>query len=156
MAITNNLEDIPSDIYIRCYNQIKRIAMDHLKPIATEKVVNVFWGGTGTGKSRRAWDEATFDAYGKDPRTKWWCGYTGQLNVVIDEFRGDIGIAHMLRWLDRYPVSVETKGGCVPLAANTIWITSNLDPRNWYLDLDEDTRDALLRRLTITHFNKIK
>jgi len=58
----------------------------------------------------------------------------------------------MLRWLDRYPVSVETKGGAMPLAARTIWITSNLDPRMWYPELDADTLAALLRRLNIIHF----
>lgn len=120
----------------------------------------VFWGATGTGKSRRAWDEAGVDAFVKDPRTKWyfqfnfrWCGYRGQQNVVIDEFRGCIDIAHLLRWLDRYPVLVEVKGGSRPLCATRFWITSNVDPRNWYPDVDQATRDALLRRLNITHFN---
>lgn len=79
--------------------------------------------------------------------------YIGQEHIVIDEFRGGIDIAHMLRWLDRYPVLVETKGGSVPLACRHIWITSNLDPRNWYPDIDQATLDALLRRLEITHFS---
>jgi len=57
----------------------------------------VYWGRTGTGKSRRAWDEAGVDAYPKDPRTKFWCGYFGQANVIIDEFRGGIDVAHLLR-----------------------------------------------------------
>lgn len=99
-------------------------------------------------------------AYSKDPRTKWylicnlrWCGYKGQGNVVIDEFRGVIDISHILRWLDRYPVCVEVKGGSRPLRASQIWITSNLDPRLWYPDLDAETLSALLRRLNITHFN---
>jgi len=48
---------------------------------------------------------------------------------------------------------VEIKGGAVVLEAKTIWITSNLDPRLWYPDLDQDTLNALLRRLNITHFN---
>lgn len=93
------------------------------------------------------------DSYAKDPRTKWWCGYKGQQHVIIDEFRGAIDISHMLRWLDRYPVYVEKKGGSTPLAATTIWITSNISPREWYPDVDEATMEALLRRLTITHFN---
>lgn len=71
----------------------------------------------------------------------------------MDEFRGGIDVAHLLRWLDRYPCCVETKGSSRPLLARKIWITSNLDPRQWYPDLDEDTRAALLRRLNITHFN---
>jgi len=113
----------------------------------------VFWGRTGTGKSHRAWDQAGAQAYVKDPRTKWWCGYRGQENVIIDEFRGVIDISHLLRWLDRYPVLVEVKGGSRPLCARKFWITSNLDPREWYPGLDADTLAALLRRLNITHFN---
>lgn len=84
--------------------------------------------------------------------TKWWCGYLGNEHVVIDEFRGVIDVAHLLRWLDRYPVLVEIKGSSVVLKAKTIWITSNLDPRLWYPDIDQETLDALLRRLNITHF----
>jgi hypothetical protein len=93
------------------------------------------------------------DAYAKDPRTKWWCGYRGQKNVVIDEFRGGIDISHMLRWLDRYPVTVETKGSARPLMVEKIWITSNLAPMAWYPDIDKETMDALIRRLNIISFH---
>lgn len=34
----------------------------------------------------------------------------------------------------------------------TMWITSNLNPEYWYPDLDNDTREALIRRLNILHF----
>lgn len=88
------------------------------------------------------------EAYAKDPRSKWWCGYQGQEHVIIDEFRGGIDISHMLRWLDRYPVCVETKGGSVPLCATKFWITSNLEPKEWYKEIDEATLLALERRLT--------
>lgn len=120
-----------------------------------ERTVHVFWGDTGTGKSRRAWDEAGLSAYPKSPSTKFWDGYQDQGNVVIDEFRGDIGISHLLRWLDRYPVLVETKGSGVVLSARTIWITSNLPPTSWYPGLDGDTTSALLRRLNVVHFRNL-
>jgi len=64
-AKTGALASIPADIRVRSYNALKRIEKDHLRPVATEREVYVFWGPTGTGKSRRAWDEATFDAYPK-------------------------------------------------------------------------------------------
>jgi len=151
-AKTGELDEIPGDVYVRYYGNLRRIAADHARPTPMERTCNVYWGETGVGKSRRAWEEATLEAYPKDPRNKWWCGYSGQSHVVIDEFRGDIGISHLLRWLDRYPVSVETKGSSTPLRATNFWITSNLDPRQWYPDLDEDTKRALLRRMNITHF----
>jgi len=59
----------------------------------------------------------------------------------------------MLRWLDRYPCRVEIKGSSRPLDATKIWITSNLNPLDWYPELDVDTKEALLRRINITHFN---
>jgi len=112
----------------------------------------VFWGRSGSGKSRRAWEEAGLDAYPKDPRTKFWCGYRGQVNVVIDEFRGGIDIGHLLRWLDRYPVIVEIKGSSTVLSAERIWITSNIPPESWYPDVDAETMVALKRRLKVIHF----
>ena len=118
-----------------------------------ERSAKVFWGRTGTGKSRLAWEEAGLEAYAKDPRTKWWDGYMGQTHVVIDEFRGTIDIVHLLRWLDRYPVRVENKGGSVSLSATRFWFTSNLDPRLWYPDVDAETVAALVRRIEIHHFN---
>lgn len=152
-AKRGDYESIPGDVAVRYWGNICRISAHYATPVGMERTCNVYWGPSGVGKSRRAWGEAGMEAYPKDPRNKWWCGYRGQPNVVIDEFRGDIGISHLLRWLDRYPVSVEAKGGSVPLAAKSIWITSNLDPRSWYPDLDEDTKTALLRRMNITHFH---
>lgn len=151
-ARAGNLSPIPPDIQIRCYNQLRRIGADYVQPLPMERYAKVFWGRTGTGKSRRAWEEAGLQAYSKDPRTKWWDGYMGQNDVVIDEFRGTIDISHLLRWLDRYPVRVENKGGSVSLSATRFWFTSNLDPRMWYPDVDQQTVDALMRRIEIHHF----
>lgn len=152
-ARSGQLDTVPADVYIRNYQSLKRIASDNMQPIAIVREVFVFWGPTGTGKSRRAWDEATLAAYPKDPRTKFWDGYRGQEHVVMDEFRGDIDIAHLLRWFDRYPVIVEVKGSSVVFAAQKIWITSNIPPERWFPMVDPLTLEALLRRLNITEFN---
>jgi len=54
--------------------------------------------------------------------------------------------------LSVYPVAIENKGaGCV-LKATKIWITSNLDPKDWYPACDYKTIDALLRRLNVIYF----
>jgi hypothetical protein len=150
-AKRGRMDDIPPDIIVRHYGNLRRIGMDHLAPVAVERRIIVYWGPSGTGKSRRAWNEAGLDAYPKDPLTKFWDGYRGQENVVIDEFRGGVSIGHVLRWFDRYPVNIEVKGAAVTLRARTIWITSNLAPDQWYPDLDQDTKAALLRRLEVHH-----
>jgi len=151
-AKRGDLLAIPADIRVNSYRSLRSIATDFLVAAPIEKVVLCYWGASGTGKSRAAWDEAGFDSYPKDPRTKFWCGYQGQANVVIDEFRGGIDISHLLRWLDRYPVIVEVKGGATAFRVQRIWITSNLAPESWYPDLDADTMAALRRRMRVTHF----
>jgi len=151
-AQSGDFDKIPSDIYVRCFANLKRIRADNLEPVAIQRTVFVYWGRTGAGKSRRAWEEAGLNAFPKDPRTKFWDGYKDHKHVVIDEFRGGIDISHMLRWLDRYPVIIEIKGSSTVLSAEKIWITSNIHPSEWYPDLDSETKQALLRRLNITEF----
>jgi len=152
LAKAGDLESIPASILVPHYSALKKIKVDYLKPVATIREVYVFWGPTGTGKSRRAWDEAGLHAYPKDPRTKFWDGYQSQKHVIIDEFRGVIDIANLLRWFDRYPVIVEVKGSSACLVATKIWLTSNLAPEFWYPDADPATVAALFRRLKIEEF----
>lgn len=95
----------------------------------------VLFGPPGTGKTRRALEEAGGDAYWltKPNSTRaFWDGYDGQENVVIDEFYGWLPINMMKRLCDRYPMQVETKGSAVPFLARKIWITSNSAPEAWW------------------------
>lgn len=154
-AKSGDLESIPANVRVQSYRQLRTIHSDFMECPAMVRSCSVFWGPTGTGKSRKAWDEAGMDAYSKSPSTKFWDGYRGQKHVVIDEFRGDIGISHLLRWLDRYPVNVEIKGSAIPLRSERFWITSNLHPKEWYPTLDDVTVAALLRRLKVIHFDSL-
>lgn len=153
-AKCGSYDPIPARVIIQHYRNIKQITADNLVPAEIETSAIVYWGPTGVGKSRRAWFEAGMDAYPKDPRTKWWDGYRNQQHCVIDEFRGDIDIAHMLRWLDRYPCLIEQKGTTTVKSFKKIWITSNIPPEEWYPTLDFQTKDALLRRLTVINMTE--
>ena len=154
-AQRGDLMSIPADIRVNSYRTLRSISADYAKPIAMVRTCNVFIGETGTGKSRRAWADAGMEAYCKDPNSKFWCGYSGQSNVIIDEFRGRIDVSHLLRWLDRYPVNVEIKGSSVPLCCESFWITTNLDVDQWYPELDATTLAALRRRLRVTYFRNL-
>jgi len=147
-AMDGDLDSIPEDIFIRYYSSLRTIRADYAGASAIEKRVYVFYGATGTGKSRTAWESGGPDSYPKDPRSKFWCGYRGQRVVIIDEFRGGVDVAHLLRWLDRYPLFLEIKGASVPAKFDTVYITSNLHPEQWYPDLDAETKLALIRRFT--------
>lgn len=152
-ATSGRILDIPADIRIRCYHTLKRIRKDYDEaPWREDIIVNVFTGVTGSGKSHRMFEEAGRHCYIKPSTTKWWDGYRGESNVVIDEFRGQISIEHMLRWFDKYPCFVEEKGGQVALKATKFWVASNLSVEKWFPDADPATLAALKRRIHVTEF----
>lgn len=149
-AIAGNFENIPKDILIRNYSALKRIRVDNaIPPERGEICVNVYWGESGVGKTRRAWHEAGLNPYIKNPNTKWWDGYRGQDTVIIDEFVGRIDISYILTWLDRYPCVVEQKGYSTPLLAKRFFITSNINPRQWYTDINQAQLAGLMRRIRV-------
>ena len=115
------------------------------RDFATE--VKVYWGVAGTGKSRRAYAEADDPwVWGGDG---WFDGYDGDEHVVMDDFRGSCMKPSMfLKITDRYPCRVPIKGAFVNWRPRTIWITSNVDPREWWPNVDAETQRAVLRRIT--------
>lgn len=91
----------------------------------------VICGPPGSGKSRLAHNIAEHDAFWF-AGGNWWDGYHGQRCVVIDEFSGGIPWHLFLRLADRYPLSVEVKGGTREFVPHSIIITSNRRPEEWY------------------------
>lgn len=156
-AQEGNLDVIPADVFVRSYANLKRIKLDYEKPEHRGEVeVWLYLGPSGTGKSHAAWaDLGTEGTYSKIPTTKWWDGYRGETKVIMDEFRGQVSIALLLRWLDPtgYPLTLETKGGGAVAKFTKIILTSNLGIDAWYPELDLATLNALKRRIKIKEFN---
>lgn len=127
------LESNPSE-YLRYYRAVERVRL-LLVPNRTDfEGVYLFVGESGTGKSYAAHQFDPDDTYFKQPGSEWFDGYTGQETIVLDEFRGWLTFATLLRLCDRYPLEVQTKGGQVKCRAKRVIITSNLYPDQWYSD----------------------
>lgn len=131
-----------------------RIALASV-PRTWEMNVRIYWGASGTGKSRSVWDEFGYDKVYPKPASKWWDGYTGQECVLIDDFDPgtcfETAFDMFLRLLDRYPLIVEFKGGSTQFCSKVIVITSNFDPESWFIG--RKNRDAFFRRVNeIRHF----
>lgn len=109
-----------------------------------------YWGESGTGKSKKVFEETDpNDRWVNMDSLKWWDGYDGQSDIIIDDFRGsDCRLKTLIRVLDRYPFRVEYKGGSTQLLAKRIFITCPYHPKNVYKNLDSDENiQQLLRRI---------
>lgn len=150
LAKQGNLEKIEPDVLIRYYTTLRRISIDYGSPVERgSQEVHLYWGPTGSGKSKTVFDLVKGkEYYLKAPTTKWWDGYRGQEIIIVDEFRGLVEVSHILKWLDRYPCAVEVKGCQVFLNTKIWYFTSNLEIADWYKDLDIETKLALRRRFT--------
>lgn len=147
-------ESNPGSWYFNGHNLLRN-SLAIAQPISRPDI-SVEWvhGDPGVGKSRYAHEKLP-EAFIKDPRTKWWSGYLLEKSVIIDDFGPNgIDINHLLRWFDRYKCIVESKGGMIPLHADTFIVTSNFEPSDCFKDKDgvfHPQMDALYRRIVITH-----
>lgn len=160
LAKSGQLDQIDADILIRYYCALRRIQFDfrapadNLPPISKDvKHAEWWYGATGTGKSRCSRLEYP-NAYLKAANTKWWCGYSGQDTVIIDDFDKDhhyMGY-HLKIWCDMYsfPCEVKTQQNGVPIRPKKIIITSNYHPKEIWSD--PSTLDPILRRCKVVHF----
>ena len=112
---------------------------------STPPQVHVFWGPTGTGKSRRAEFISRGSTTFWKPKGQWFDGYEGQTVAIFDDFRADVPFRLLLQVLDRYPLIVPVKGGFVNWNPSIVIFTSNHSPESWYSTTNEIP--ALLRRL---------
>lgn len=151
-ASVNDLADEHFSAWVKyreAFHEYKRIKLPERN---WQMDVIVLCGPTGTGKSSLARDLAGKDAYWWFGGS-WWDGYDGGVSrtVVMDEFRGGVPFTTLLRLCDRYPYSVEVKGGVRSFTSKCIIITSNQLPEQWY-DREKFGQDfgALFRR--ISHF----
>lgn len=112
-----------------------------------------FYGASGTGKTREAYEicknAATVDYYVCMDTNKWWEGYDGHADIIIDDYRPEFStFKTLIRLLDRYECRIECKGGSRQLRAKRIWITTPESPADtWKLKTSEDLYQ-LTRRIT--------
>lgn len=110
----------------------------------------VLWlyGATGTGKSRHAY-ESFPDAYSKNVANKWWDGYDQHQTVILDDLRPHhFSFNFLLKLFDRYPMTIEVKGGTAQFVAKTIIVTTNLPAKEFAELQSAEDHEQLMRRIT--------
>lgn len=151
-----SLQDLTKEYpveFVKYHRGLERLRQLQTKPRNWITEVYVFWGDTGSGKTREAFSRAP-GAYFKPPG-KWFGLYDGESDVIFDDFGGsECKLTDLLKLLDRYPCDVEVKGGFVRFVPKRIFITSNRKPEEWYPNAHPEHVAALRRRFTqVLHFS---
>jgi len=121
--------------------------------------VRVYYGASGTGKTYSAVAEARASGgevwmapHFTKGSTIFFEGYTGQENVVFDEYYGSLPIEMFLQLTDAYPFTVQVKGSHTQWLPRRIWFTSNQSWQNWYASefmKNGHWKAAVERRITV-------
>lgn len=140
--------------YDRFYKRVRNVVLEQEAKKMTAPEVIVLVGEPGIGKTRYIYDnEPLSDIYKVEvgdgsSGSIWWDGYDGEPVILIDDFHSNFKLDYMLRLLDRYPMKLNIKGGFTWKCARKIYITSNINPSNWYPNCADIHRRALMRRIT--------
>jgi len=135
-------------LYLRYSRSIDRLIMRSSTRRDWLTEVFVFHGQTGTGKTRRVHEKETPAQLYVHPGGAWFDGYESQEAVLFDDFGGsEFKLTYLLKLLDRYPMCVPVKGGFVNWNPKRVYITSNLNPEDWYPNAYDQHRAALRRRI---------
>lgn len=141
------IEEHPA-AYSRAHRMLNEALSLYARPRDWVCEVYVFWGETGTGKTRKAFEECEEMPY-MHPGGMWFDGYDGQSAVIFDDFGGsEFKLTYLLKLLDRYPMRVPVKGSFVNWAPRKIYFTSNYSPKEWFPSAKEEHVRAMFRRFT--------
>lgn len=149
LADTGRIRDVVA--VAQSYQSI-RMAEVHLKYFEVKRTwkphVSWYYGDTGTGKTKAAYEELGLECYTCMQTGKWFEGYDAHENVLIDDFRYTfMEFNEFLKLLDRYAFQVQCKGGSRQFLAKRIIITSPMHPSLAYC-VDENI-NQLLRRIDV-------
>jgi len=154
LAKEGKFEEIPSNIFIKHYGNLKKIHAENIRTEDLEECRGVWlWGPPGTGKTTFARTEYadTDDVYIK-AQNKWWDGYKGQKIVILDDLDTPV-LGHYIKiWADKWGCTGEIKGGTVGLKHEKFIVTSNYSIEQLFTN-DSILIEAIKRRFKVTHFN---
>lgn len=134
--------------YNRGIEKLHNIVVKNKSKDFRSVTVSVFYGKTGTGKTKKAIEILQPDYYKLDVANNvWFDGYEGETGLIIDDFYGWIKFGHLLNILDGHPLRLEVKGSFTYALWTNVILTSNKHPDTWYKDLTLDQQLALNRRI---------
>jgi len=150
----DQIKDLYPGMYVRYRRTIEAISDEATGVTSDLQVIENEWhfGPSGTGKSRGL--RVSYpDAYRKNAN-KWWCGYRGQSDVILEDLDGTHACLghHIKLWADHYPFLGEVKGGGKIIRPQRLFVTSNYHPREIWTD--KNMLDPILRRFKLVYYGE--
>lgn len=112
-----------------------------------------YWGETSKGKSHRYHN---YQGKAYNPKdyfsvtlsdNGWWDGYKQQDTVIFNDFKGEISYGMLMRFVDKWPVSVRRRNSePIPFVSKHIIISSSRPPWSVY---EEYVDDEFVRRINV-------
>lgn len=141
------------EVYVKYSNGLEKLAVIGQPKRNFKPEVTWIWGPPDAGKTRYV-SEREPDLWYSGRTLRWWEGYNNQEATLFDDFRSSFcSYEWLLRLLDRYPCTVEVKGGRRELNSKRMYITSCYPPELVY-NTTEDKRQLLRRIDKIIHLGE--
>jgi len=138
-------------VYLQWKPRLEDICIPNTAIIEGE-LQNEWWvGKTGTGKSRKLWQE--YPNHFQKELNKWWCGYKGEEIVAIEEWspKNECTGSQLKIWADRYPFTGQIKGGSLKkIRPQKIIVLSNYTIEQCFPSPEDHL--PLKRRFKVTEF----
>lgn len=123
---------------------------EQYRNVRRELNVYYIWGETGVGKTRYVMDKYGYEnVFRVTNYAHPFDGYNCESVILFDEFRSDLPIKDMLKYLDIYPLHLPCRYGDKVACFTTAYVVSNIPMEKQYpnIQLDEPrTWKAWLRR----------
>lgn len=139
-------------VWINTYQKLQSLRRPQLSVIEGDIVNEWWWGTTGTGKSKLAWEKYGSICYQK-MLNKWWDGYDNEEVVVIEEWspKNEVTASALKIWADRYPFAAQIKGGVLQkIRPKKIIVISNYRLEDCFPDARD--REPVARRFAQIEF----
>lgn len=146
------------EMYIKYHKGMEKLTeLYRPKIIRNSMEVYLLIGPPGTGKTSYVYNNHNINDIYKITESNmgsnhlWFDGYNNESVLLIDDFDGWIPYKTLITLLDRYPLTVQVKGGVAQAGWKTVYITTNESHHDWY----GRNIDALNRRITkVFNFKK--
>ena len=137
----------------RALNEMRQTLLEKkYREIWRDLEVHYLHGSTGVGKTRSIMEKYGYtNVFRVTNYAHPFDGYQGQDVILFDEFRSDLPLKDMLKYLEGYPLMLPCRYGDRAACFTKVYVVSNIPIDKQYPNIQQDepkSWDAFLRRFT--------